>query len=117
MERISKEMEGANSNLMKELERKESMIEKYEIDIHTLKGKKKEHDEELMLFIEELRGHHEGNVLVDGLHEEISKAQEELRFEQSKNNKLKAQYQKLYELLCSATGKNIHQTFNEVLSQ
>lgn len=43
--------------------------------------------------------------------------QEELRFEQSTTTKLKTQYQRMYELLCSAATKNLHQTFNSIYSK
>lgn len=47
MSRVAKEMQGANDNLMKQLERKESMIDKYELDIHGLREKKKDNDESI----------------------------------------------------------------------
>lgn len=50
--------------------------------------------------------------LSKSLTEIINKLNEEIRGEQSKAGRLKNAYQKLYELLCSATSKNIHQTFN-----
>jgi hypothetical protein len=40
LERVCKEMESANDNLVRELERKEKMIEKYELDIFSLKERK-----------------------------------------------------------------------------
>lgn len=40
LSRIGKEMEEANNNLLNELERKEGMITKYEVDIQVLKDKK-----------------------------------------------------------------------------
>jgi hypothetical protein len=40
LERVCKEMESANDNLVGELERKEKMIEKYELDIFSLKERK-----------------------------------------------------------------------------
>lgn len=52
--------------------------------------------------------------MIPGLTKEILNVQEELRFEQTTTNKLKNQYQRLYELLCSAATKNLHQTFNTV---
>ena len=47
--------------------------------------------------------------------DQISKVQEELRHESSVNNKLRTQYQKLYEIICSTASRNIHETFNETL--
>ena len=40
LERVCKEMESANDNLVGELERREKMIEKYELDIFSLKERK-----------------------------------------------------------------------------
>lgn len=40
LSRVSKEMEAANENLLKELDRKEEMIGKYELDIHDLRSLK-----------------------------------------------------------------------------
>jgi hypothetical protein len=40
LERVCKEMESANDNLVHELERREKMIEKYELDIFSLKERK-----------------------------------------------------------------------------
>lgn len=40
LQRIGKEMEEANNNLMAELDRKEQMITTYELDIHSLRDKK-----------------------------------------------------------------------------
>ena len=46
---------------------------------------------------------------------QIIHVQEEIRTESSVNNRLKTQYQKLYEILCSTVSRNIHETFNETL--
>ena len=40
LQRIGKEMEEANNNLMAELDRKDQMITTYELDIHSLRDKK-----------------------------------------------------------------------------
>jgi hypothetical protein len=40
LQRIGKEMEEANNNLMVELDRKDQMITTYELDIHSLREKK-----------------------------------------------------------------------------
>ena len=116
MSRIAKEMEGANENLMKELERKESMIERYELDIYGLREKKKEVEDQIGIMIKESKETEERISMLEGIEEETNRTQEEVRFYQSTNTKLKNQYQKLYEVLCSATSKHIHNTFNEVVS-
>ena len=55
--------------------------------------------------------------LIPGIAREITAIQEDLRLEQSTTTRLKTQYQRLYELLCSATTKNLHQTFGSVYTQ
>ena len=42
---------------------------------------------------------------------QISHIQELIRIESSANNKLKTQYQKFYEILCSTVSRNVHETF------
>jgi hypothetical protein len=54
--------------------------------------------------------------LIPGLAREIAGVQDDLRIEQSNTTRLKTQYQRLYELLCSAATKNLHQTFGTVYS-
>lgn len=106
-------MEVANDNLLRELERKEAMIEKYELDKHGLSERKGKQEVEMGKLFAQHRNRSED--VMGGLEGEISKVQEELRFEQGKTSKLKGQYQRLYELLCSSASKNIHQTFNNSL--
>lgn len=50
-----------------------------------------------------------------GIEDQIAKVQDDIRAESSVNNKLKTQYQKLYELLCSNISRNVLETFNETL--
>ena len=111
LERLGKEMEEANGNLLEELSRKEAMISKYEEDIQALKDRKLEMEYEMGDMFK--RAREEGDVeLIPGLPREISTLQEDLRIEMSTTTRLKTQYQRLYELLCSSTTKNIHETFN-----
>lgn len=42
---------------------------------------------------------------------QIAHVQELLRTETSANNKLRAQYQRFYEILCSTVSRNVHETF------
>ena len=44
----------------------------------------------------------------NGIEDEIQKVQEVIREESSITNRLKSQYQKLYEILCSTASRNIH---------
>ena len=61
------------------------------------------------------RAREDGDVeLIPGLQREISALQEDLRIELSTTTRLKAQYQRLYEMLCSSTTTNIHNTFNSL---
>ena len=96
MSRVAKEMEGANDNLVKELERKESMIERYELDIYGLREKKKEVEDQIGLMVRKSKETEESISMLEGIEEETTRTQEEVRFYQSSNNKLKNQYQKLY---------------------
>jgi hypothetical protein len=105
-------MEEANSNLFNELNRKESMITKYENDIQELKDKKKIQESMMNEEFERLRQN--DGELIPGLAREISSVQEELRLEMATTTRLKTQYQRLYELLCSASITNLHQTFGSV---
>ena len=57
----------------------------------------------------------EGEFLPE-IQEDINRVMEMIRKENASNAKLKHQYQKLYELLCSATSKNIRMVFNETLT-
>lgn len=109
-------MEQANNNLLSELERKEQMITTYELDIHTLREKKLEQENAMNKLFADAREDIE-NELIPGLAKEIANIQEELRFEQSTTTKLKTQYQRMYELLCSAATTNLHQTFNSIYSK
>ena len=54
--------------------------------------------------------------IIPGLSREIVSVQDDLRVEQSSCSRLKSQYHRLYELLCSSTTKNIHQAFGTVYS-
>ena len=114
LKRVSKEMEAANENLMSELQRKEELISKYELDIYELRNIKETTDNELASILQDAREQQEDKIF-GTLSDVILKTQEDIRFEQSNNTKLKNQYQKLYELLCSATSKHIHTTFSETL--
>ncbi len=101
---------------MAELDRKEQMITTYELDIHSLREKKLAQEATMAKLFSEAREDIE-NELIPGLAKEITDVQEELRFEQSNTTKLKTQYQRMYELLCSAATKNLHQTFNSIYSK
>ena len=92
------------------------MISKYECDIHELRERKQRQEAAMIkLFTKAKEGAHEDIIL--GLTREITRVQDELRLELSSTNRLKTQYQRLYELLCSATIKNLHQSFSSVYSQ
>lgn len=54
--------------------------------------------------------------IIMGLTRDIARVHDELRMELSTTTRLKTQYQRLYELLCSATTKNLHQSFSSVYS-
>jgi hypothetical protein len=92
------------------------MITTYELDIQTLKDKKIGQENAMNRLFNDAREDID-NELIPGLAKEINEIQEELRFEQSTTTKLKTQYQRLYELLCSAATKNLHQTFNSIYSK
>lgn len=92
------------------------MITTYELDIQTLKDKKLSQEQSMSKLFNDAREDME-NELIPGLGKEITEIQEELRFEQTTTNRLKTQYQRLYELLCSAATTNLHQTFNTVYSK
>ena len=108
-------MEIANENLMKELNRKDSMINRYELDIHELKENSKLQEAEFHEMTSKALENDREIEFLPELYDDILKMQEDIRNVHSENTKLKHQYQKLYELLCSSTSKNIREVFNDAV--
>lgn len=92
------------------------MIDKYDSDIQELKDKKKIQEAMMAEEFKHARENAEEDLIM-GLSQEISSIQDQLRLEQSTTTRLKTQYQRLYELLCSATSKDLHQTFGTVYTE
>lgn len=55
LERVALEMDAVNANLLKEYERKEAMIDKYETDIHNLRSKKDQVEADIAAMMEQAR--------------------------------------------------------------
>jgi hypothetical protein len=68
-------MEAANDNLMSEAERKDRMIEKYELDIYSLKEKKSHQEQSLSLLMDGARDQ-EHSEMDQGIKEEAVRVQE-----------------------------------------
>lgn len=115
LDRVSEQMETANQNLLRELERKEEMITKYESDIYDLKSKKEQVESSLADKMNAARNR-DSSTLSKSLNQIFTQIHEDIRTEQGKGSKLKNAYQKLFELLSSAISKDIHQTFNESIA-
>lgn len=88
------------------------MISRYESDIEQLKQKKEEVESDINQLMNTARDR-DSSKLSKSLADIFSKLQQDIRQEQGKGARLKNAYQKLYELLCSAVSKDIHQVFNE----
>ena len=92
------------------------MIEKYEIDIFSLKERKDQQESTLSTMMRAAREDQMEEEMQRDIESQILHVQEQIRTESSVNNRLKTQYQKLYEILCSTVSRNIHETFNETLT-
>jgi hypothetical protein len=83
------------------------MIEKFEVDIYTLKERKDQQESSLASMMKAAREDEMVEEMEKDIESQISHIQEVIRNETSVNNKLKGQYQKFYEILCSTVSRNV----------